>query len=162
MTDLATALANTPGKLPDYAGRSVIRTAIKVTNAGDGLSQGVAIDPQVLPVGATVYVVLECVVDSHEHDRVLDKGNDTGLLLLNQVLKAGTGTIIDADLVREAIDHQADKIRLAREQAAGVQRLPLGDAPADPEPTDDETAADVRPFQPPGSARNPFPAGAGA
>lgn len=124
MTDLATAMADTT-KLPPYGGRPVVRTAIKVTNAGDGLSQGLAIDPEVLDVGTKVYVVLECVVDSHEHDRVLDKGNDTGLLILNQVLKAGTGTLIDGEVVREAIATQAERITRAQEQAKGVNRLPL-------------------------------------
>lgn len=124
MTDLATAMADTT-KLPPYGGLPVVRTAIKVTNAGDGLSQGLAIDPEVLPLGSRVYVVLECVVDSHEHDRVLDKGNDTGLLILNQVLKAGTGTLIEGEVVRDAIAQQADRIQRAKDEAAGRARLPL-------------------------------------
>lgn len=110
--------------LPDYLGRQVTRTAIKITRAGDGLSAGMAIEPELLDPGSTVYVVLECVVDSHEHDRVLDKGNDTGLMVLNQVLVAGTGVIIDAEVVKEAIAQQAAKIDRAKEQAQGVQRLP--------------------------------------
>lgn len=126
MTDLASAMADTT-KLPAYAGLPVVRTAIKVTNAGDGLSQGLAIDPEVLPLGSRVYVVLECVVDSHEHDRVLDKGSDTGLLVLNQVLKAGTGTLIDGAVVREAIAQQAERIQRAKDEAAGRARLPLPD-----------------------------------
>lgn len=123
MTSIEGALA--VGDLPEYNGRPVIRTAIKVTNAGDGLSQGLAIDPNVLDIGSTVYIVLECVVDSHEHDRILDKKSDTGLMILNQVLKAGTGTLIDADVVKDAIAEQAEKIELAREAANGTQRLPF-------------------------------------
>ena len=126
MTDLAGALANND-HLPDYGGRKVTRTAIKITNAGDGLSQGLAIDPTVYELGDVVHVVLRCVVDSHEMDRVLDKGSDTGLLVLQQVLKAGDAAIVDADVVREAIDSQAEKIRLAKEAAKGIKRLPFGD-----------------------------------
>lgn len=125
MTDIASALAD-QSKLPAYGGKTVTRTSIKITNAGDGLSAGLAIDPEVLDLGRKVYVVLECVVDSHEHDRILDKGNDTGLLVLNQVLKAGTGTLIDADVVRAAIADQAEKIQKAQEQAKGIERLPFG------------------------------------
>lgn len=133
MTDLATALADTT-QLPTYGGKPVTRTAIKITNAGDGLSQGLAIDPQVLALGDTHYVVLECIVDSHEHDRIMDKNNDTGLLVLNQVLKAGTGTLIDKELVAEVIAEQATRIeaareaaKLAKEQAEGIQRIPYGE-----------------------------------
>lgn len=126
MTDAAAALADTT-KLPPYGGKTVTRTAIKITNAGDGLSAGLAIEPAVLGLGETHYVVLECVVDSHEHDRIMDKSNDTGLLVLNQVLKAGTGTLIDADVVREAIAQQAEKIQLAKEAAKGITRIPFGD-----------------------------------
>lgn len=142
MTDLASALANTDG-LPDYGGRKVTRTAIKVTNAGDGLSQGVAIDPVVLDLGTEVFVVLQCTVDSHEMDRVMDKGSDTGLLVLQQVLKAGTGAIVDGDLVRDAIAAQAEKIRLAKEAAKGISRLP-GDDPIEQEHARGEHAPERR------------------
>lgn len=126
MTDVAAALADTSA-LPDYGGKTVTRTAIKITNAGDGLSQGLAIEPQVLGLGEVHYVVLECVVDSHEHDRLMAQGNDTGLLVLNQVLKAGTGTLIDADVVREAIKEQAERIERAKDAAAGRAKLPYPD-----------------------------------
>jgi hypothetical protein len=123
MSTIEAALAG--GSLPDYGGRQVVRTSISIRNAGDGLSEGLGIDPQVLPLGETVYVVLECVVHAHDHDRIMDKGNDTGLLVLDQVLKAGTGTLIDADVVKTAIAEQAEKIVLAKEAAAGTQRLPF-------------------------------------
>lgn len=126
MTDAAAALADTT-KLPEYGGRPVVRTAIKITNAGDGLSAGLAIEPQVLDISQTHYVVLECVVDSHEHDRIIAQGSDTGLLMLNQVLKAGTGTLIDADVVRTAIAEQAERIVRAKEAAKGVAKLPYPD-----------------------------------
>lgn len=155
MTDLATAMANPLGKLPDYLGVPVVRTAIAIRNTGDGLSQAMAIDPVVYPPGTRLTVVLDCVVHGHDHDRILDKGDDTGTMLLTQVLKAGTAVIVDRDLVADVLDAQAERIQLAKEAAAGVQRLPMGDAPADPEP-DPEGDADVRPFAPPGSARNPF------
>lgn len=124
MTDVAAALADTT-KLPDYGGRPVVRSTISIRNAGDGLSEGLAIDPQVLPVGEKVYVVLECVVHAHDHDRLMDKGSDTGLLVLDQVLKAGTGTLIDADVVKQAVAEQAERIEAAREAAKGITKLPF-------------------------------------
>lgn len=142
MTDLASALANGEG-LPDYAGRKVVRTTVSIRNAGDGLSEGLGIDPQVLPLGEEVYVVLKCTVHAHDHDRILDKGTDTGLLVLDQVLKASAGTLIDADLVREAIAEQEEKIKVAREKAKGISRLP-GDDPIEQEHVRGEHAPERR------------------
>lgn len=116
-----------PSTLPNYGGREVVRTGISIRNAGDGLSEALGIEPQVLPLGSVQYVVLECVVHAHDHDRIMDKGTDTGLLVLDQVFKAGTATLIDGDVVRTAIAEQAEKIKLAREAAEGTQRLPFDD-----------------------------------
>ena len=128
MTNLATALA--PNVLPPYCGQTVARTTISIRNAGDGLSEGLGIEPQLLGIGDRVYVVLECVVDAHDHKRL--KGAPD-LLVLDQVLKAGTGTLIDADVVVEAIEQQALRIDAAKEAAAkaeGKYPLPYTDAAA--------------------------------
>lgn len=127
MTDLATAMADNSA-LPPYEGQQVVRTTISIRNAGDGLSEGLGIDPQLLAIGSKVYVVLECDVDAHDHKRLKDAPE---LLVLDQVLKAGTGTLIDADVVKEAIAQQAQKIADAKdavkrnaEAKDGVQRIP--------------------------------------
>lgn len=139
----AAALADT-SKLEAYKGHDVLRTAIKITNAGDGLSQGMAIDPQELELGETVYVVLQCVVDSHEYDPI----KDTDALELTQVLKAGDAVLVDADLVKDLVRDQAERIQLAKEKAAGVLRMefPEGSGPQDggDGEEEDETAVLVR------------------
>jgi hypothetical protein len=75
------------------------------------------------------------------------------LLVLDQVLKAGVGTLIDADVVKAAIAGQAERIQLAREEAAGTQRLPLDDEPEPERPegmTDEEwEASGTAPAEPP-------------
>lgn len=124
MTDLATALANDGSKLEGYKGRDVLRTTIAIRNAGDGLSEAMAIDPEELPIGSTVYVVLECEVDKHTHAPIKEAPD---CLTLKQVLKAGTATLVDASLVSQMLDEQADKITRAKEAAAGVSRLPYGE-----------------------------------
>lgn len=48
----------------------------------------------------------------------------TDALARIHVLRAGTATLIDGEVVREAIDVQREKIERAREAEAGVQRLP--------------------------------------
>lgn len=123
MTDLASAMADT-SSLPDYGGQPVVKTTISIRNAGDGLSEGLGIDPQLLAIGSRVYVVLECLVKAHDH-KMLENAKDQ--LVLDQVLKAGTGTLIDAVVVREAIAAQAERIQAAKDAAAGRQRIPYDD-----------------------------------
>lgn len=96
--------------LHKFEGRDVIGTKIKITGAGDGLSQALAIDPQELTLGETVYVVTECVVDKVTFDRV----KDTDTLVRVQSLKAGTATMIDKDLVHEKLEAQRVKIEEAK------------------------------------------------
>lgn len=101
--------------LHKFEGREVIGTKVKITGAGDGLSQALAIDPEELSLGETVYVVLECVVDKVIHERV----KDTEALTRVQSLKAGTATLVDKSLVDEKLEAQRVKI----ERARGVERL---------------------------------------
>lgn len=117
-------MVDEPRVLPDYAGRQVASTTISIRNAGDGLSKGMAIDPQVLTIGQTYYVTLECTLDAHDYKR-LDKVPDQ--LTLDQILKAGVAVLMDADLVKSAIDTQRERIRAADEAKKGITRLPYDD-----------------------------------
>lgn len=119
MTDLAGATADT-SKLTPYKGRQVVRTTVSIRNAGDGLSEGMSIDPMELDQGSTVYVVLECKVDDHVHKPLTEAPN---LLELKQVLRAGAATIVHRDLVEAHIAEQRERIQLARDEAEGKRRL---------------------------------------
>lgn len=105
--------------LHSFEGREVIATRIAVANAGDGLSQALAIDPQELKLGDTVIVVLETTVDKITHEKI----KDTDKLVRVQRLKAGTASIIERSLVGAILDAQAVKI----EEAKGVTRLNFDD-----------------------------------
>lgn len=106
-----------------FEGRDVIGTRIAVTNAGDGLSQALAIEPVELTIGQKVTIVLECEVGQVSFAPV----KDTNALHRVQKLKAGTATIIDSSLVQEALDAQRIKI----EEANGLYRLDFADATSD-------------------------------
>ena len=112
-----------PTVIENYLGWPVVATTIAVRNAGDGLSKGMEIDPEVLAPGSTVIVVLECAVDAHDYKKVKDED----AFELVQVLKAGTALIMDAAVVREALASQAEKLKRAAEKSAGVVRLELTD-----------------------------------
>lgn len=115
------------GRLAKFEGREVIGTQIAITNAGDGLSKAMSIEPEQLKLGETVYIVLEATVSKITMQEV----KDTRSLLRVQTLKAGTATLVDEELVSEVLEEQRVKL----EEAEGVVRLDFGDKP---EEADDE------------------------
>ena len=118
-----------PHPLPDRRGLDpfedvdVLRVQVAVTNAGDGLSEALAVDPTPLPLGATVHVVLECRVQQVKFVPAVDKEHPEDGLARVHVLRAGRATLVSAGDVQAALDAQADRILRAREAAEGVQRL---------------------------------------
>ena len=119
------ARTTTKSPLGRFDGREVIKATIAVTNAGDGLSKAMAVDPSAMDLGDKVYVVLECEVAKVTFTEV----DDTAKLARNHSLKAGDATIVDEDLVREHLDAMAQRI----EEAQGVHRLPLGEDGEEPD-----------------------------
>jgi hypothetical protein len=113
--------------------REVIKSTIAVTNAGDGLSKAMGVEPQAMDLGDKVYVVLECEVAKVTFTEV----DDTSKLARNHTLKAGDATIVDEDLVREHLDEQSRRI----EEASGVHRLPLEEEGGEPK-ADEPKAGD--------------------
>lgn len=105
--------------LTPFDGLDVLRTTISVTNAGDGLSDSMKVDPQEFHHGDRVYVVLECEVAKVRFDPV----KDTDALTRVHVLRAGNATIVEADLVKPMVDAMADRIQRAKEDEAGIARL---------------------------------------
>ena len=116
MTTLESAMADT-SKLAEFDGRSVVRTTISVTNAGDGLSKALSIDPQEFHHGDVVYVVLECEVSKVTHVPIDKETPD--VLIRQHTLRAGTGTIVDGGIVADYIDAQAAEISAAERHARG-------------------------------------------
>ena len=112
--------------LGTFDGKDVLRTAISVTNAGDGLSEAMKVDPTLLHLDDKVYVVLECQVAKVRFDPI----KDTDAVSRVHVLRAGTATMVDADLVQQQLTEQAERILLAKEAEAGIQRLPQYEADA--------------------------------
>lgn len=111
----------TDNALRPFEGHNVIASRIAVTNAGDGLSEAMSVEPEELPIGTKVNVVLECEVSRVQYVPV----KDTDAFARVHTLKAGTGTIVDAGLVADLIADQEKRNQLAREARDGVQRLPI-------------------------------------
>lgn len=101
--------------LHDFEGADVLQATIKVTNAGDGLSQAMHVEPEEFRLGDTVYLVIEATVSRVNYEEI----KDTEALKRVHTLKAGTATMVDGTLVAGVLDEQKLKI----EKAQGVERL---------------------------------------
>lgn len=110
-------------ELQPFDGRDVLRTAIAVTNAGDGLSDAMSVDPRELHVGETVYLLIEAEVAKIRFESI----KDTEALARVHVLRAGTATFMEADQAEQAIDTMRDRVLKAKEAERGISRLPYDD-----------------------------------
>lgn len=125
-------------RLTPFEGREVITARVAVTNAGDGLSAAMAVEPRELHCGDRVYLVIECDVTKVRFETV----KDTDSMARVHILRAGAATLVDRDLVAAQLAEQQRRL----EEARGVQQLPLDNLPeegtlaaeldaiADPEP----------------------------
>lgn len=102
--------------LGKFDGRDIITTGIKITNAGDGLSQALSVDPQLLHHGEIVHVVLACEVT----DVAFKPIKDTDRLSRVHTLRAGIATIVDPELVSDVLAKQKRRI----DEAKGIHLLP--------------------------------------
>jgi hypothetical protein len=116
--------------LTPFEDRDVVGTAIAVTNAGDGLSAAMKIQPAELHLGDTVYIVLETTVTKVRHEPA-DKNEPDGEVVRMHVLRAGTAVIVERKLVGKLLDAQAARIRKAAEDEAGILHLAGTDSEAD-------------------------------
>jgi hypothetical protein len=123
--------------LSEFDGKKVLSTSIAITGAGDGLSKAMAIEPQEMHHGQTVIVVSECVVNKVRFDPI----KDTDGLQRVHVLRAGTSTIMDGDVVREALRIQKAKIDTAAALAEGKRKLPTPEALQEEHDAGDHTYA---------------------
>lgn len=122
----ATTATSGTAKLSKFDGREVIATTIKITKAGDGLSQALAIDPVEMHHGERRYVVLEANVGKVEF---VPSKDDPDCLIRVHTLVAGTTTMVDEELVKAVIELQRTKLN----EAKGIRALPFdGDDGAEP------------------------------
>lgn len=101
--------------IEQYESRDVLGTSIAVRNTGHGLEEAMKTEPAVLHHGETVYVVMECQVEKIRYDEV----PETDALTRVQMLKAGTATILDSAVVKDAIQKQADANQERKDRESG-------------------------------------------
>lgn len=125
---MATKAKSDPVKLTPFEGHDVARATMKITKAGDGLSDAMRLDPMELHHGEEVYAVIKGRVSKVNFPPI---PGAEGLLSREHVVNAEEIAIVAPDEVEELLTRERDRIERLKEEAAGVERLPLdGDEPA--------------------------------
>jgi hypothetical protein len=113
-------------RLPDpFDGQPIVKTTVALRDVGDGLSEAVATDAQVLHSGETVTVVIEARVD-HFVIKPLDKDDPGGPLVLGYVLK-GTDRATITGAQEQVLAQLLDAQQQRNEQARGIERMVASD-----------------------------------
>lgn len=97
-------------ELTEFEGRDVVQSTIKVTNAGDGLSEAMSVDPIEMHLGEKRYLLIEAEVHRVNYEEL----KDTDVLRRVHTLKAGTATLVDDEYARELIEKQRKAILAAK------------------------------------------------
>ncbi len=121
MTPTKNAPKNTG--LGKFENDSIVRTAIAVQNAGDGLSESLKTDPVVLHRGDEVFVVLRTKVRHVAFPATDRKHEDDPEVARLHVLRTESATIVDSELVLDAIETQERRNRERQEADKGAQKL---------------------------------------
>lgn len=120
--DKIAALADV-SQLGTFDGKPVMQAGTKLRNAGDGLSKSMKIKPVVIHQGDEVYTLTKSVCTEISFEPI-DKDDPSGPQRRVAILRAGTQTIVSADLAAAQIDAEETRIREAVEQAKGIEPLP--------------------------------------
>lgn len=119
--------------LPRFERRQVVRSAVQVTNAGDGLSEAMRLEPEALAYDEEVYFVIRGRVSKVTH-MANNRKDEDGQMVRVHTVRAEEIARVPGSAVKDLLAQEADRVRRLREDEAGVQRLiddPLGALPTD-------------------------------
>jgi len=122
--------------LQEFEDRDVVRSTVKLVGAGDGLSEPMKIEPVEFHHGDRLFVLCEATIVGVGYEPT-NKDDPAGAQMRVHKAKAGSMTIVPAEIAAPLIEAQRDAILKAREEEAGIQRLAL-DGEDDPEAGDPE------------------------
>lgn len=109
--------------LPDFEGQEVRQASVRITNAGDGLSEALKVAPIALHHGQEVHYVLRGRVADVNHRQ---KDEDDPLVRVHTV-KATAITPIAPELAEKLLGEAAAELRKAKAEAEGHLQLPDGE-----------------------------------
>lgn len=114
--------------LKRFEGKPVASSTIRVTKAGDGLSEALRLDPVALKHEQEVYLVLRGIVRQVNYRPIA--GSD-GILTRQHTVEASAVAMVTREAVEDFLAAEADRVAKMKEEADGVIRLPLEEAAGD-------------------------------
>lgn len=129
----------TATKLPVFEGEEVAKAAVRITNAGDGLSEALKVSPKALNMHDEVYYVLRgtCTQVNHKTDK-------DDLLTRLHTIKAEQITEIDASVAEKMLQSAAEELERKKTEMDGQMRFNEEEDAAEREAADQTaTAAEI-------------------
>lgn len=118
--------------LPEFEGRAVVRSAVKITRAGDGLSEALKLEPTALHHRDEVFFVLRGQVTQINHRPASREEDD---LVRVHTVEAQEIAMVGQAEVDELLAAERDRVKRLRDEDAGREPLPLDeDSQGGPEP----------------------------
>lgn len=112
-------------KLAPFEGRPVVRSSVRITKAGDGLSDALKFAPVALHHDDEVFFVLKGVVSQVNHK---PEDRDSDELVRVQTVEAVEIAMVDEADVTELLASAAERVRRSKEEALkedGIFPLPI-------------------------------------
>lgn len=107
-----------------FEGQTVAAAVVKITRAGDGLSEALKLEPEAISQGEEVFLVLRGQVTRVGFEPVPKA--ESYLRRVHTIEAREVARVGEKD-VQALLDAEADRIKKLREEAEGVQRLPETD-----------------------------------
>jgi hypothetical protein len=113
--------------LPEFEGRAVVRSAVKITRAGDGLSEALKLEPTALHHGDEVFFVLRGAVTQVNHRPNSREEDD--LLVRVHTVEAQEIAMVGHVEVDNLLAAERDRVKRLKDEEAGREPLPLDEEP---------------------------------
>lgn len=111
-------------RLPSFERKPVKKITVKVTNAGDGLSEALRFEPRPLRIGEEVDILIRGRVVAINHKNTADEGDDVEIERV-QTIKAAEVAFVDredAEPLLKAANERMHEHRLNESLAADAER----------------------------------------
>lgn len=106
--------------LPGFEGATVTTAAVKITNAGDGLSEALEVEPKALHLGDEVSYVIRGTVAQVAHKTI------NGKVTRVQTVKATEVAELPENIAEGLIEQAAERISKLRDEKSGQTRIEDG------------------------------------
>lgn len=108
----------TQPRLPLFESHTVSKAAVKITHAGDGLSDALKIDPVALDLGDDVHYVIATKVVGVQHSEDKD-----GIVTRVHVLRAEGITPVDPELAGKLLTEARESLERRKAEVSGQTRI---------------------------------------